>query len=463
MLEVRGLNAYSKKFLLNKWDGIKNDQEYLKDYKEWDDVLDNIVKSEPKIEKAAGLMEKNMALCSDFQKISDKAFAFLDSKYAIAEAEYKEAYKEALRNSTNLKEDNNLKKKACIVLACAQVRIDWLERKGKFLDLLINRGEEFNKLLYSGEQGKLLEGIQKKISEKYRLRRPIDPKESLEGQEYAEIAYLFLPERPYSVEVKEGYKSNSGGKRRVSFEGDADSEVAALQSIENAIRRYQLPKNVKPCIASMLDTELICSREEVSFVLAIEFRRLGTSQESAEKILLDWNTRKANPPLRMKKITDTVKFAYRKKIYFYGCEHPLLASFCQIDKSHCMFYLEQMQRSKGNDRMFFKHKYQHILHSTARQVYWMGIREVEKERNLWFGATMCIDYREISAKCGVTLASMGSALTELEQYGLIKLKIGKPGRFSNIASEISRVAPVPKPPLLEKDILKNIVKKSEQH
>ena len=232
-----------------------------------------------------------------------------------------------------------------------------------------------------------------------------------------------------------------------------------LEAIKQITKRYTLPDYIKPCVALMLKDNFRKGegmRDRVAFIIATELRRTGKDDDVAKKVLNQWD-QKNHPPLGFRIIHHKIKSAYKRE-YTFGCNSrdAIMAAYCEkVNKDFCRYFKQLVQGKKriSNDRDFIKYGWPKILKPVARQIYYMGLPYLEKRRGIKPGDTLFAPHREIADVCGVSLGegNVGNGLEELKQHGLITYKPGEPYRWRTIASEISRIIPIPKPNSKTKD------------
>lgn len=245
----------------------------------------------------------------------------------------------------------------------------------------------------------------------------------------------------------------------------AFSEFQGFEATENVEKHLQIPID-KPCFALYLSGKIwpVTGERGLRFyALAAEFRRIGTSEETALNKLMEYYNKiprdiiqspgKDGLPFNIKEVETAVKSAYRSdKVKSYGCNHPIWETACS-GKEFCLFY-QRLTGGKGQSRgaahdAFITHWLgkgkdgKKLLFDSDIRVY-LGIEAAEKKRGYQHGHDLFISWRELSELSGVSRQNIGDSLMNLFWAGLIRYKKGL-AQERGSASEISRVIPVPKP------------------
>ena len=87
-----------------------------------------------------------------------------------------------------------------------------------------------------------------------------------------------------------GVPADTGGNRAALSLVRNNAEMAALYAVRPVAAEYGLPtEELKPCVALLLDGNTGSSaRHEAAFVIAIECRRIGCSQDQTQRVLVRW-------------------------------------------------------------------------------------------------------------------------------------------------------------------------------
>ncbi len=224
-------------------------------------------------------------------------------------------------------------------------------------------------------------------------------------------------------------------------------EVKSIEQTYRASKQYKLPQDIKPCISALIDERHNSNIKNISFMIAVELKRLGRETFEAIHQLNKWNSKNLKQ-LAPRTIEATVNSAY-KKDYQHGCNGPLAQEYCLFtEKSLCPFYKELIKKypKRSIQKEFLKLGWPKHLNNVPVILYVLAIPELEHRRGFKPGSKIYANYNEIRNIAGISQASIKPGLQELEKVKLIKLKIGLRHAHYNIATEIQRIIPLPKPP-----------------
>jgi len=222
-----------------------------------------------------------------------------------------------------------------------------------------------------------------------------------------------------------------------------------LKKVKQSMDTYMLPNQTKYCISYILKTGFekggVYGRGRIAYVLATELHRVDKTLAVTEKILNKWNCLNS-PPLKNSEIRSAIKSAYNTN-YTFGCnKEPIIVDTCEKlgGKELCPYYQELTQgiTRKSKDRDFYKYKWQKYVTGAEFKSYF-GIIELEKISKYKAGSRIYVNHRKFSYVAGVSLQTVGKALTGLQKKGLIKYVPGDPYRWQKKSSEISRIIPIP--------------------
>jgi len=208
-------------------------------------------------------------------------------------------------------------------------------------------------------------------------------------------------------------------------------------------------KNFKPCIALIMENGLekgdFTNRGVGSVIIASELRRLGKDEDFVLDYLKTWN-QKNRPPRRLSEIASTVRTAFRKE-YRYSCKSVYLEPFC-VGTDFCSFAkLKSCDGKYTNNRKFLEYGWQNILSNSAKDLYYMGIVELERRLGVGAGGIVIANHRRFGHFAGIWPKTVGKALLELAQTPLIKhFVMGTPRKWEGKGTEIQRAIPIPPPP-----------------
>ncbi len=232
---------------------------------------------------------------------------------------------------------------------------------------------------------------------------------------------------------------------------DLDKELTTLEAAKRMAKELRIPDGlVKPCVAKMFGESFqqggVFNRDRVAYIIATEFRRMGIGKEEAEGRLSGWDN-KNEPPLGRTKIRNKVRSAYRRD-YTFGCNNEeAITEYC-ISRKSCPYYVENFKFKvvkHRQNRDFVKYGWPRKLTNLGTLVYYIGLVELERRRQVGAGGQIYASHKEIAKVCGCSDKYIGKTLKNLAKFGLILYKIGTSRRWERKASEIKRVIPIPKP------------------
>lgn len=231
------------------------------------------------------------------------------------------------------------------------------------------------------------------------------------------------------------------------------NETAYYQQQQQAINSYELPKDIKPCIAILLTSANIegqgYRRTEYGLMIAAELRDLKQDREQIQEKISKWNYDYVNPPLKQKDTEGILKQCFKTKpngkyVYNYNycsgkyAEGLLSEGHC-IGREYCYYY-RQHKGKKIRSYDYIAKGWQHIL--TAReQILLFAIQRLEKMKQIGRDKNLITGYRELSHQTGTNKRYIKQDLIALEAYGLITLEIGKPQLWDHTGTRIKRVIP----------------------
>ncbi|WP_338834604.1 hypothetical protein MHLNE_09060 [Moorella humiferrea] len=240
---------------------------------------------------------------------------------------------------------------------------------------------------------------------------------------------------------------------------DEFKQFDALNELKrsNSTKEWSYPAQMKPCIAILLVNGEIgpTNVDDAGFMIIQELGRLGASDDEIRKNMEEWNkkliARGATKCLRPSDIEGKIRYLRRhpKGDRRPGCNHFLSTQIC-IGKDSCMFYQKLVRDSKPmplaalrrNNFEKFWELWRGKVNATDICVY-KAICDLEKIRGVGIGGTIFVSRDQMVYYSGIAVNSVFTSLKRLEKYGLIKVKIGQ--ARSNIATEIQRIVPIPKP------------------
>ena len=206
-------------------------------------------------------------------------------------------------------------------------------------------------------------------------------------------------------------------------------------------------KDIRVCIATLYETPLIKGgfpqRNQVSSILASEFKRIGLDFEAILARLEYWNQFN-KPPLTPRDLERATSNNMAKD-YRYGCGNLVLQAFC-IDPKSCPFNLYVKSKKRNyNDLKFIDFGWPKYLSNRQVLIYAVSLPHLEKTRQINRGGLICANHRQVADACGVSPGRIGHDLKLLATVGLIEYNVGRPRKWEGIASEIRRIFPIPRP------------------
>jgi hypothetical protein len=233
------------------------------------------------------------------------------------------------------------------------------------------------------------------------------------------------------------------------FEVHSDKIYDTLACASKLVGRLDVDgKNLKPCVARMIEEGLekdgVPDRATGSVIIASQLRTLGKDEDYVLGFLKEWN-QKNRPPRKVSEIESAVRSAFRKD-YGYTCKSVYLEALC-IGKEFCSFAkLNSLSGKYFNNRKFLEYGWQTILSNSAKDLYYIGIVELERRLGVGAGGIVIANHKRMAFLAGITPKTIGKALLELSKTPLIKhFKMGKPQKWEGKATEIQRTIPIPPP------------------
>jgi hypothetical protein len=201
---------------------------------------------------------------------------------------------------------------------------------------------------------------------------------------------------------------------------------------------------LRPCIKNMFCQNIKeGERNIVCFIIASELLNSNIPCSAAHSILDNWNSRN-NIRLPDREIVSTVNSAYACKCR-YGCNNDKLSLYCKGKRS-CKHFKTNAKNKRDESLIddFSCKGWPKYLSDGANLIYSIAIPKLERSRGVGIGGVIFVSHNEIRKIIGRKSASrIGEQLEELRFYKLIKYKTGDPDGKKHIASEISRIIPIP--------------------
>jgi len=155
-----------------------------------------------------------------------------------------------------------------------------------------------------------------------------------------------------------------------------------------------------------------------------------------------WNQHN-HPPLKHSELQNAANNGYKGK-YNYGCQHPILSSFCVGDMCPYIKHVKSTKKKVVN-HVFIDYGWQKYLSNVLVLIYFIALPYLEFKRRVGPGGLIYANHKQIAETCGVSNRRIGENLKTLAVAGLIEYKPGLPQRWIGLASEIRRVIPIPRP------------------
>jgi len=216
--------------------------------------------------------------------------------------------------------------------------------------------------------------------------------------------------------------------------------------------------DIKPCVTLMLEKLFGLgehpSRSDVAIAMACELRRIDQSYDETLNRLVEWNQRNETP-IHHNEIERTVGNAFTKD-YAFGCNHRTLAPFC-VGPEICpyrRFIAEPTSRIKP--WQFIKLGWQHHLGSNETLIYQIALPYLETTKGGGIGRRIFANHRQIADACGIASRRVGRHLEVLAGADLIDYVPGLSLKWAGKATEIRRIAPIPRPTKDRLAVLKEI-------
>jgi hypothetical protein len=245
----------------------------------------------------------------------------------------------------------------------------------------------------------------------------------------------------------------------------AEADLRALEAVKFYAERYGLrAEAMKPCIACLLDGNLgAAPRHEAAFCIAIELRRMGVEQSEARTIIRDWGWRIGYPKRTAERGVQSAfqrepsgEYKYRppglrKQSPRY---RNVLAPLCaEIGCPENCLPLMPLYRGPGSETFERFTDLGWPLHLRRRRLrsavdVYHAVCRLEEARGFAPGSQMFTHYRQLAALAEVDPRTVGRALRNLEELGLVTFKPGRgsgPHARDRVASRVQRIVPIPQP------------------
>lgn len=212
---------------------------------------------------------------------------------------------------------------------------------------------------------------------------------------------------------------------------------------------------IRPCVALMLDKANWPSLgsdngpERVSFLIAVELRRMGFGEDEVYKRLL--KTKIVSPG----KVKSNVKSAFKndqRPWLCIGMKEGYLKYikdlFC-VGSDTCIHYERIVPKAKKDTNHLLKFReygWNHIITPTENLIY-LTVIEYEIIRGNNPGQAVVIPRDDMAYNVGASKRIITTGSQHLHELCLIEYIHGTRNSSSTFGSEYTRIIPVPKPPL----------------
>jgi biotin operon repressor len=229
-------------------------------------------------------------------------------------------------------------------------------------------------------------------------------------------------------------------------------ELKVLESQQRVTRHDQI-QDPKPCFSAYIDglvLPVIGERNSIFHALSAEYRRMGYSEDMAYTRMTEYYfklpdsiTSPPGQPFTLKEVEIIVRAVYRSRDNkSRGCNSGFWDKACI--KESCSFKKKISGKSGQSFEAAYFYFTSHWLNSNLYDSdikTYLSLMVVERRREFKPGSTIFVSHRELSDICGVFRNRVNDSLERLQKSGLILYVKGKQ---HGIASEITRIIPIPK-------------------
>lgn len=218
-------------------------------------------------------------------------------------------------------------------------------------------------------------------------------------------------------------------------------DLEKLQEFEKTRGKLRLPLDIKPCITALLDGHNPAAKIALNpFIIACELHRVGKNGKQIGSLLT-----KAN--VKSSKVKSAVKSALTGR-YGYACPGLEEKGLCLFKSRFDCWWFDKIARQsqkEWRERDFWRYNWPHKL-GTAKSMLYLAIKEIEKTRGYQAGSRLYVSWDELQKVSAVNRHTIKPGLEGLNRVGLIIYKLGQKRAkgLKGLASEISRVIPIPK-------------------
>lgn len=227
-----------------------------------------------------------------------------------------------------------------------------------------------------------------------------------------------------------------------------------MQEFEKTRGKLRLPLDIKPCITALLDGHNPVAKIALNpFIIACELHRVGKNEQQLKSLLT-----KAN--IKDSKVRSAVKSALTGK-YGYACPGLEEKGLCLFESRFDCWWFDRIARQsqkEWREQDFWRYHWPRKL-GAGKSMLYLAIKDIEKTRGYQAGSKLYVSWDKLQEVSGVSRNTIAGrkdkdglvlskpGLEVLNEEGLIIYKRGhKRAKGSKgLASEISRVIPIPKP------------------
>ena len=219
-------------------------------------------------------------------------------------------------------------------------------------------------------------------------------------------------------------------------------DLEKLQEFEKTRGKLRLPLDIKPCITKLLDGSSPGASNALNpFIIACELFRVGKNEQQLKSLLSKVNVKPS-------KIKSSIKSALTGK-YGYACPRLEELGLCIYESRFDCWWFDKIPRQsqkEWRERDFWRYNWPHKL-GLAKSILYLSLKEIEKIRGYNAGSRLYVSWDELQKVSGVNRHTIKPGLEGLKTVGLIRYKRGqkRAKALKGLASEISRVIPIPKP------------------
>ena len=219
-------------------------------------------------------------------------------------------------------------------------------------------------------------------------------------------------------------------------------DLEKLQEFEQVRGKLRLPLDIKPCITALLNGNNPAAKIALNpFIIACELYRIGKNEQQIETCLTKVNVKPS-------KVRSAVKSALTGK-YGYACPGLEEKGLCLFESRFDCWWFDKIPRQsqkEWRERDFWSYHWPDKLGS-AKSMLYLAIKQVEKLKGYQAGSRLYVSWDKLQEVSGVSRYTIKPGLETLKKLNLITYRPGqKRAKGSKgLASEISRVIPIPKP------------------